>query len=45
MKPGEVYGFTREALVALLEQAGYRLTERQPFSWHLNCLYIFSPKV
>jgi SAM-dependent methyltransferase len=45
MKPGEVYGFTHEDLVALLSEAGYRLVERRPFSWHLNCLYTFEPKI
>jgi SAM-dependent methyltransferase len=44
MKPGEVYGFTHEELMDLLEGAGYRLVERRPFSWHLNCLYAFEPK-
>jgi SAM-dependent methyltransferase len=44
MKEGEVYGFTHEELMTLLEGAGYRLVKRQPFSWGLNTLYTFEPK-
>lgn len=41
MKPGEVYGFTRDELIALFTGAGFRLIERWHFSWNLNSLYVF----
>jgi SAM-dependent methyltransferase len=41
MAEGEVWGFRHDELVALLEPAGFRLVRREPFSWHLNNLYVF----
>jgi SAM-dependent methyltransferase len=43
MKEGEVYGFSRGELAALLSQAGFRLVQRTPFSWGLNAVYVFEP--
>lgn len=42
MKDGEVWGFTRDQLIALVEQAGFRLEEEAGFSWGLNQFYRFS---
>lgn len=41
LKPGEVYGFTHDTLIALVAEAGFRLLKRQKFSWGLNSLYVF----
>ena len=44
MKEGEVFGFKEPELIKLTGRAGFYLIERQPFSWGLNCLYIFQAK-
>jgi SAM-dependent methyltransferase len=42
MEEGEVWGFTRKELEGLLTGAGFRIAERNPFSWGLNELYVCS---
>lgn len=42
MKEGEVWGFTRDQLVALVEAAGFSLEDEAGFSWGLNQFYRFS---
>lgn len=42
MKEGEVWGFTRDQLVALVQDAGFRLEDEGGFSWGLNQYYRFS---
>jgi len=40
MKEGEVYGFTRRQIGALLQTAGFRIIKKGKFSWGLNNLYV-----
>ena len=41
MATGEVFGFTHEDLLNLLQKAGFQFVKCQPFSWGLNSLYTF----
>lgn len=43
MIEGEVWGFTQEQMVELLEGAGFRVARFFSFSWRLNQLYICEP--
>jgi len=42
MKNGEVYGFTGNQVIALLNKTGYRIVEQKKFSWGLNHIYVGS---
>jgi SAM-dependent methyltransferase len=40
MKDGEIWGFEPDELVVLLSRSGWRVVERQSFSWGLNELWL-----
>ena len=40
MAEGEVYGFTPQALIAILEKNGLKVAAREKFSWGLNELFV-----
>ena len=40
MKEGEVWGFTRSELDALVTSAGLQIAQKVSFSWGLNELYV-----
>ena len=41
MRPGEVYGFTRQQLLELFKRAGFSLLSSQRFMLGLNGVYVF----
>ena len=43
MKPGEVWGFDNDELIALLRDTGFALSATHRFSWGLNRVYVFRP--
>ena len=41
MAEGEVWGFTKDELLAVLRRRGFSLEKERPFSWGLNRVFVF----